>query len=58
VEDIIYPKQLLDYRPVSKRRPGRLLKRLPDGYSPEAKTGHLLAQILDQKKKKTTSVIL
>jgi len=36
------PKQILDYRPVG-RRSGRPLKRLLDGYSHEAETGHLLA---------------
>jgi len=44
MEDITYPKQLLDYRPVERQRPGRpLLKRLLDGYNSEAETGHLLA---------------
>jgi len=36
-------------RPVG-RQPGRPLKRLPDGYSREAETGHLLATLRDQKK--------
>jgi hypothetical protein len=51
--NIRYPKQLLDYRPIGRRRPGRPLKRLPDGYSSETETGHLLAQLRDQKKKKS-----
>jgi hypothetical protein len=43
MEDIRYPKQFFDYRPVG-RRPGRqLLKRLLEGYIREAETGHLLA---------------
>jgi len=42
LEDVRYPKQLLDYRPIERRRPGRPLKRLLDGYSHEAETGHLL----------------
>jgi hypothetical protein len=42
-ENIRYPKQLLDYRLIGRRRPGRPLKRLLDGYSREAETGHLLA---------------
>jgi len=43
MEDIRYPEQLLDYRLIGRRRPGRLLKGLQDGYNREAKTGHLLA---------------
>jgi len=43
MEDIRYPKQLLDYRRIGRRRPGRPLKELVDGYSSEAETGHLLA---------------
>jgi hypothetical protein len=45
MEDIRYPKQLLDYRPIGRRRrrPRRTLKRPLDGYSSEAETGHLLA---------------
>jgi len=42
MEDAIYKKQLLEYRPI-ERRPGRPMKRLLDGYSREAETGHLLA---------------
>jgi hypothetical protein len=42
LEDIRYPKQLLDYRPNGRRRPGRPLKRLLDGYSREAETSNLL----------------
>jgi hypothetical protein len=30
-------------RRMRRRRPGRPLKRLPDGYTREAKGGHLLA---------------
>jgi len=46
MEDISYLRQPLDYRPTGRRerrRPARSLKRLPDGYSREVKTGHLLA---------------
>jgi hypothetical protein len=42
-----HPKQLLEYRPNGRRRYGLL-----DGYSHEAKTGTLLANLRDQKKKK------
>jgi hypothetical protein len=49
MEDIRYPKQILDYRPIGRRRPGRPLKRLLDGYNREAGTGHLLASFRDQK---------
>jgi hypothetical protein len=42
MEDIRYPEQLLDYRPMG-RRPGRPLKRLLDGYNRETETGHLMA---------------
>jgi len=38
-----YTKQLLDYRPIERRRPGRPLKRLLDRYNRKAETGHLLA---------------
>jgi len=41
MEDIRYPQQLPDYRCVG-RRPGRLLRKLLDGYNREAETGHLL----------------
>jgi len=43
MEDFRYPKQILDYRPIGRRTPERPLKRLLDGYSREAETGHLLA---------------
>jgi hypothetical protein len=49
MENISYPKQLLDYRPIG-RRPGRPLKRLLDGYNREAEIGHLLEKLCDQKK--------
>jgi len=42
MEVITYP-ELVDYRPIERRRPGRPLKRLLDGYNREAQTGHLLA---------------
>jgi len=42
-EHITYPKQLLDYRPIGRRRPGRPIKRLLEGHNREAETGHLLA---------------
>jgi len=51
MEDIKYTKQLLDYRPIGRRRPGRPLKILPDRCNREAETGYLLAQLCDQKKK-------
>jgi len=35
VEDITYPKQLREYRPIG-RRPGQTTKALLDGYSREA----------------------
>jgi len=42
MEDIRYPKQILDYRPIGRRT--RLpLNRILDGYICEAETGHLLA---------------
>jgi hypothetical protein len=41
MEDIVYPKYILDCRPVGRQRPGRPLKRLLDGYNREAETGHL-----------------
>jgi len=43
MEDITYPHQLPDYRPIGRRRPGRSLERLLDGYNREAETGQLLA---------------
>jgi len=42
MEDIRYREQLSNHRPIGKRKPGRPLKRLLDGYSSEAETGHLL----------------
>jgi hypothetical protein len=51
-EDMRYSKQLLDYRPIERRRPGRLLNRPLEGYNREAETGHLLTKLRDQKKKK------
>jgi len=39
MEDIRYPKQLLDCRPIERQIPGRPLKRLLDGYNVEAETG-------------------
>jgi hypothetical protein len=38
------------YRPIG-RRPGLPLKRLLDGYSREAETGHLWAKLRDQEEK-------
>jgi hypothetical protein len=52
MEDIRYPKQLLDYRPIGKRKPRPPLKRPLDGYSRESETGHLLGWLTDQKGKK------
>jgi len=52
MEDIRYPEQL-DYRPIERRRPEPPLRRQLDGYSRETETGNLLAQVYDQKKKKT-----
>jgi hypothetical protein len=43
MEDIRYSKQFLDTRPIGRRRPGRTLKRLLDGYRSDAETGNLLA---------------
>jgi len=43
MEDIGHPKQFLDYRPIERRRPGWQFKRLLDGYSREAETGHSVA---------------
>jgi hypothetical protein len=56
MEDIRYPIQLLDYRPI-RRRPGRPLKRLLDGYNSKAETGHLLVSFPDQKKKIKEGII-
>lgn len=42
-------KNFLDYRPVGKRRPGRPLKKLLNGYNFEAETGHLLASLCNHK---------
>jgi hypothetical protein len=52
VEDIRYPKQILDYRPIDRKTPVRPLKGLLEGYNREAETGHLLGQLCDQNKKK------
>jgi len=41
MEDIKYIKQQFDYRTIGRRR-GQPLKRLLEGYSNEAETGHLL----------------
>jgi len=49
MEDIKYPKWLLDYRPI-RRRPERPLNVPQDGYNLEAKTSHLLAKLPVQKK--------
>jgi hypothetical protein len=43
MENVRYPKQLLDYRPIGRLRPGRPLKRLQDRCSSEAGTGQSLA---------------
>jgi len=44
VEDIRHLKQLLDYRPIERKRPTeRPLKRLLDEHSREMKTCNLLA---------------
>jgi len=43
MQDTAYPKQLLDCRPIERRRPGGPLKRPLDGYSRGTETGHLLA---------------
>jgi len=43
MEDIGYPKEILDCRPIGRRRPEWPLKSLLDGYSREVETGHLLA---------------
>jgi hypothetical protein len=46
MEDIGYPEQLLDYRSIDRRRPGRPLKRLLDGYNREAETSHLKGKVV------------
>jgi hypothetical protein len=52
-KDIRYPKQLLDYRHIGKRRrPVGSLKCLLDGYSRETETGHLLTELRDQNRKR------
>jgi len=43
IEGIRYPKQLLHYGPIGRRRPGRPLKRLLEGYNRGTEIGHLLA---------------
>jgi hypothetical protein len=40
MEDNRLPKQLLDYHPKGRRRPGRPLKRLLDDITAETETGH------------------
>jgi len=42
IQDICHSKQLPDFRPV-QARPGRPIKRLRDGHSCDAETGHSLA---------------
>jgi len=42
MEDIRYSKQILDYRPIGRRRPGRPLNIQTGGYNREAEIGHLL----------------
>jgi hypothetical protein len=56
MEDIRYPKEIPDYRPVG-RRLGRPLNRPQDEYNREAETGHFLAKLCVQKKKKKHGVI-
>jgi hypothetical protein len=41
-----------DYRPIERRRPGRLLKRLPEGYNRETETGHLLALVTRRRRRR------
>jgi hypothetical protein len=41
--DIIYSKQLLEFRPIERRRPGWPLKRLQEGYNHREEKGHSLA---------------
>jgi hypothetical protein len=50
MEDIRHTKQVLEYRSIGGRRPGRPLKRPLDGYNREAETGHLLAWLNEEKK--------
>jgi hypothetical protein len=40
MEDYRLPKQLLNYHPKGRRRPGRPLKRLLDDMTAETETGH------------------
>jgi hypothetical protein len=40
IEDNRLPKQLLNYHPKGRRRPGRPLKRLLDDMTAETETGH------------------
>jgi hypothetical protein len=40
MEDNRLPKQLLNYHPKGRRRPGRPLKRLLDDMTAETETGH------------------
>jgi hypothetical protein len=50
MEDVRYTKQLLDCRPIGRRRrPGRTLKRQLEGCSGEVGTGHLLDRLRDRK---------
>jgi hypothetical protein len=50
MEDVRYTKELIHYRPIGRRRPGRPFKRELDGYIGEAETGDLLGWICEQKK--------
>jgi hypothetical protein len=52
MEGFRYPEHLFDYIIYRKTKTGWPLKRPPDGYSCEAETGHLLAELRDQKNKK------
>jgi hypothetical protein len=36
-----FPKALIEYHPRGRRRPGRPLKRLLDGFQIETETGHM-----------------
>jgi hypothetical protein len=40
MDDHRYPKKMLQYQPIGKRRLGRLLKRLLDDIQLEAETDH------------------